>query len=182
MFNNIPNKFCAAHRTTISRIWTWLNVLQTYVIVICNCIGMFFCVRCEPHVFEYIKFKFWYCNPCLMIMFFNFWYYHVFFNFGIVIHVGWSCFSMYCNWYEIKFVCLIVLFIALTKKVSLDVRNEIDLEDASLPKITAWKVFLVTQWKNSNFNKDSEKVSVFQKSKHLRLCYIILYIYYNICI
>ena len=30
----------------------------------------------------------------------------LFFNFDIVIHVGWSCFSKYCNCYGIMFVCL----------------------------------------------------------------------------
>ena len=81
---------------------------------ICNCIPIFiFCIRCEPHVFEYIFFL--YCNPCLITMFFNFWYYHVFFNYGIVIHVGWSCFSMYCNWYEIKFVCFVYILIMFNK-------------------------------------------------------------------
>ena len=100
MFTNIPSRFCAAHRTTISRIWTWLNVLWTYVIVICNCLGIFFRVRCEPLVFEYIVFQFWYCHQCCMIMIFNF---------DIVILVGWSCFPMYCNWCEIKFVCFCFL-------------------------------------------------------------------------
>ena len=29
-----------------------------------------FCLRCEPLVFEYNVFQFWYCHPCWMIMFF----------------------------------------------------------------------------------------------------------------
>ena len=33
---------------------------------------------------------------------------YCFFNFDIVIHVGWSCFSIYCNWYETKFVCFVL--------------------------------------------------------------------------
>ena len=114
MFDNIPNRFCAAHRTKISRIWTLLNVLQTYAIVICNCIDTFFFAFAASLMylntlifnFDIVIHVWWLCFSIFDII--------MFFNFGNVIHVGWSCFSMYCNWYEMKFVCFVLFCFVLS--------------------------------------------------------------------
>ena len=116
----------------------------------------FFSILILPFVLDDHVFQFWYCHRCWMIMFFNF---------DVVINAGWSCFSMYSYWYEIKFVCFVLFDTFIGALIFYSSGDNFSLTNLwRCDSTTALLVILINSYLNCGW--DSTSTVIWASSQH----------------